>query len=77
MYLTEADTGEGRGEVTLELTRRENGMYRGKLRGSAVYPDPGAEGDYSPSSINIVFLAGPPGDDDETFQCFQAGQLNR
>jgi hypothetical protein len=69
-YMTEGDSGQRRGEVTLRLTRLGNGTYEGKLGGSAVYPDPGAEDDFSPSSMNIVFLAAPLGDDDETFQCF-------
>ena len=70
-YTTEGDTGEGRGNVSLVLTRRDNGTYEGKLRGSAIYPDPGAEDEFSASSMNIVFLSGPIDDNDiERFQCF-------
>ena len=68
-YLTEGARGE-KGNVTLQMTGREDGSFRGKLRGIAAYPDPSAEDEYSDSGINIVFLSGPTDDFDETFQCF-------
>ena len=63
--------GDGfQGNVTLTLTRRDNGTYKGTLRGMAAYPDQNAEDDFSDAPLDVVFLAGPVGDEDETFQCF-------
>ncbi len=65
-----ADSEAGRGNVTVTLTGREDGTFKGRMQGALGYPDPGVEGDYSFSGVNMTFISGPIGDDDETFQCF-------